>query len=98
MARIACLLLLCVAACGSTSRPFTDGGEPPEDGGVHDAAPDGPPADATPPPGEAREIISGGGRATSTTYTLEVEIGHPHSQAPSTSATYTIEGNTAIKP
>lgn len=87
MARIACLLALCLgAACGDVTRPGTGG-----DGGPPDANPQ---AAATP----AREIVGGAGRVTGATYTLDVEIGHPVSQEPATGATYTIEGNAAIKP
>lgn len=86
MARIGCLLLICAAiGCGDVTRPGTGG-----DAGPPDAGPQG----ATP----AREVVGGAGRVTGATYTLDVEIGHPVSQEPASGNTYTIEGNTAIKP
>jgi hypothetical protein len=84
MARIACLLLICVAAgCGDVTRPGTGDGGPP---------------DANPGAGAAREIVGGAGRVTGATYTLDVQVGHPVSQEPASGATYTIEGNAAVKP
>ena len=46
----------------------------------------------------SRELVVGANQLHSATYTLEVEIGHPISQAASASASYKLEGNTAIKP
>jgi hypothetical protein len=97
MARIACLLALLVAACGSTSRPFDDGGvDPPDDAMPFDAEV----PDAVPqlPPTPSREFVGGAGRVSGATYTFDVEIGHPIGQQPASGATYTMEGNAAVKP
>jgi hypothetical protein len=96
MRRLTCALLLCgaIAACGSTTRPIDDG-----DGGLPPDA-DTREFDAEPqlPPTPSRELVGGAGRLQGATYTLDVEIGHPVSQQPASGATYTIEGNAAIKP
>ncbi len=75
-------LLVLLAACGSVKR------QPGEDAG--------PPGNSPPVPSSG--IISGAGRLTSATFTLDVEIGHLVSQQPATSSTYRIEGNSAIRP
>lgn len=93
------LLLMSLAACGDITRETNDSG-------VHDAKlADTPlsdaPADASidgPPPTESREIVSGGARLTSATYQLDVQVGDPLSQATIAGATYTLEGNAAVKP
>jgi hypothetical protein len=45
-----------------------------------------------------REIVSGGGRLTGGTMTMDVQIGHPVSQGQSSGGTQTIEGGAAVKP
>lgn len=49
-------------------------------------------------PKESREVTSGGARLSSTTYTLEVQIGHPLEQATMQSPTFTLDGNAAVRP
>ena len=97
------LLVLAVAAagCGNITRKSDDGGVR-DDGRVIDARVidagmnDGPPADAAVTP--SSEIVSGAGRATSSTYTIDVQIGHPVGHKPVSGATYKLEGNAAVKP
>ncbi len=43
------------------------------------------------------EVVTGGGRITSGTKVMDVQIGHGVSQAPASSGTRTIEGNAAVK-
>ena len=96
MARILCSLAACaLVACGSVKRPFDDA-----NGGLIDARIDGGMVDAPPqpPPTPSREIITGGGRVTGPTYTLDVEVGQPIDQRPASGPTYTMEGNAAVKP
>jgi hypothetical protein len=92
------LLLLALAACSDITRETPDAPLPTADSSIDASvsidAPDPPP----PPLREAREIVSGGGRLTGTTYTLDVQIGHGVQQNKATGATYTFEGNAAVKP
>jgi hypothetical protein len=74
-----------LAACGHVEQGH--GG----DGGVIEPPPQLP---ATP----SREIVVGASQLHSASYTLDVEIGHPVSQGSTASATYKLEGNSAIKP
>lgn len=94
-------LLLCVAACGNISRKGDDGGVIRDDAGpsdaMVDAKPDAPPIDA-PPPTESREVVNGGGTISGTTYTMDVQVGHPIQQSQISGATYKLEGNAAVKP
>jgi hypothetical protein len=97
MVRLIMWALLCVAACGNVSRGQDDAGM------VYDAAIDtpSPPSDAAQdaaPLKEARELVSGGARTMSATYTLDVEVGHGAQQGRSTSPSYKLEGNTAVRP
>ena len=107
MGRVTSLLtLVALAACGNVSR--RGGGGAPDDAQQYDAAVidapdaavDAPPdvQEVQPPPTASRDLISGAGRLSSATYTFDVEIGHPVSQQPASGATYTIQGNAAIKP
>ena len=108
MARMTSLLTLyALAACGNVTRPGHGGGThddaQPYDAAVPDApdaAIDAPPdvPEVQPPPTPSRDLVGGAGRLHSTTYTFDVEIGHPVSQQPAVGATYTIQGNAAIKP
>jgi len=99
MTRTVLVLLLMAAACGNITRKGgDDGGLPPDDAPLDaaiDAPPDMPPP---PPPTEAREIVNGAGRLTGATFTLEVQVGHGFSQNTASGPTYTIQGNTAVKP
>jgi hypothetical protein len=104
MVRNTTLLVLCaLCACGYIGRPdHGNGNTPYDDAAVYDAPPDmavdAPDAAEQPPPTPSRELVGGAARMSSTTYTLDVEIGHAFSQQPAKSATYTIQGNAAIKP
>ena len=95
------VLLLLVAACGNISRKGDDAGirdDAPIDATMIDATMiDATPVDA-PPATPAREIVGGAGRLTGATYMLDVEVGHSFSQNKASGATYTIEGNAAVKP
>lgn len=87
-----------LAACGNITRKPNGGvpGDARHDAAVpHDAAID---AMVQPPPTPAREVISGAGHMTGATYTLEVEIGVPFEPQKASSATYTLQPNTAVQP
>ena len=98
------------AACGSVSITNdagpSDGGQTIDAGSTIDAGPtidandiDADPAasDAAAAPKDNAEITSGGMRVTGGVYTMDVMIGHPTSQAPSTGGGNSIEGGSAIK-
>ena len=91
-------LMLCVAACGNITRKQDDAGV--KDAKEIDAPGDGP-TDASidgRPPTESREIVTGGTQMQGTTYTFDVQVGHPFQQSQATGSTYTFEGNAAVKP
>jgi hypothetical protein len=92
------VLLLTTVACGNITRKQEDGGIVPDDAAVDDAVitPDAP--DEVAAPTESREVVSGGAKLTGATYTFEVQVGHGIDQRPATGATYTLEGNAAVKP
>jgi hypothetical protein len=97
MARFACLLVICaLAACGSVTRTNPEDGGPPEDAAGFDAGV--PDAQPQPLPTPSRDIVGGAGRVSGATYTLDAEIGFGVSQQPTSGATYTMEGNAAVKP
>lgn len=54
------------------------------------------PPPAAPPP--SHELSAGGGRLTSASYQLDVQLGHGLAQRPSEGATHRLEPHTAIKP
>ena len=90
------LILVALVACGPVTRP---GHGAPDDAPTDTAVPDVPPdIPEQPPPTPSRDLVGGAGRLSSATYTFDIEIGHPISQQPASGATYTIEGNAAIKP
>ena len=91
MVRLALLTLLGLSACGNITRKGDDGGVPKDTTSI-DGSPDAQMV------GQSREVVSGAGRMTGATYTLDVEVGHPISQKKISSATYTLEGNAAVKP
>jgi hypothetical protein len=65
------------------------------DGGSTDAAT----IDGAPGAGRsAREVVSGSGRLTSGSVTLDLQIGHPVGQQPATSGTATVQGAAAVQP
>jgi hypothetical protein len=92
------------AACGSVA-PAADAG--PNDS---DAAPTidaGMPADASMNPDAmppvtsappATDLTSGGGKLSGTTYSMDVQLGHPFMQGKVTGGGKTVEGGAAIKP
>ena len=91
---LACLaLVIGVAACKHDAH-FTDAAPPsdgrPIDGGV--VVPDGA------PPAPGREVTTGGGRVSSQSYVLDVQVGHSVSQKPASSASIHVEGNAPVKP
>jgi hypothetical protein len=99
------LLLIAIAAggCGNITRKQDDAGvrddsRPIDSSVLIDAMLDGPPDAEMLAPTEAREITPGGMRMTSATFTFDVQLGHPMAQQKATGSTYTIEGNTAVKP
>jgi hypothetical protein len=98
----ALIVVFCVAACGNISRKQDDAGVL-DDGRVTDA-PDASLLDAgvdammVIPPTEARELVPGGVRMQGTTYRFDVQFGHGLQQHKATGTTYSIEGNTGIKP
>jgi hypothetical protein len=89
MTRLAWLFIGC-AACGNITRKADDGGVPKD--ASSDAAPDAAMF------GQSREVVSGAGRASGPTYTIDMEVGHVVSQKKTTGPTYTLEGNAAVKP
>jgi hypothetical protein len=54
--------------------------------------------DAAAPAREAREVVSGAGRLSGGSMTMDVQVGHPVSQQKSTGGTLSIEGGAAVKP
>ena len=97
MARLV-VLLVCLAACGNITRK-NDGDAGVRDDAklidasmITDAGVDAPLA-VTP----ARELLPGGVRMNGSTYTMEAQLGHPIEQKKATGATYTIQGNAAVK-
>jgi hypothetical protein len=96
-------VLIVVAACGNITRKQDDAGVK-DDGKVIDAAIDSNniiPADASPdapPPSESREVVNGAGSLQGTTYTMDVQVGHPIQQETASGTTYTMESNAAVKP
>jgi hypothetical protein len=59
-------------------------------------APDVPPVDA--PPAPTRVDLSGGTRMTGGALVVDVQLGHPTSQAPATGGTVVVDPATTIKP
>jgi len=99
MVRLMMSVVVILAACGNVSRQQYDAAV------VYDAAIDSPqpppPSDAmldAPPLKEARELVSGGTRMTSATYTFDIQVGHGMQQGKAAAATYQFEGNAAVKP
>jgi len=81
-----------------------DAGTPPEDGmpTVIDAAPDTD-ANTMPdariaPTGSVPETTGAAGSVSGSSYSLEFQIGHPHSQKPSSGGGRKTEGSSAVKP
>lgn len=88
------------AGCGSVSNKGDDAGNNnPPDARVNDAGVT-PTVDAPPavPPTSTQEITAGSGKASGSTYEIEVQIGHPVGQNPASGSTYEVEGAAAVKP
>lgn len=99
------LSVAALAACGNV-RNNPDAPPPPIDAASIDT-PDVPidappmPIDAAvdaPNPSPGQEFTGAGGRVTGTTFTMDVQLGHPHGQNQITGTTYRLEANTPIKP
>ena len=92
------------AACGSTRVPID--ADPPDDAAIDTALPDTPePIDAAvdaavdaPAPLPGQEFNGAGGRVGGPTFTMDVQLGHPHGQQQLQGSTYRLEANTPIKP
>ena len=98
MRRVTGLLIVALCACGNITRKQDDAGTQKDD-----APPDTKMIDAGVDmmmlvPTEAREILPGGSRMQSTTYTMDCQLGHFVQQIKASGATYTLEGNAAVKP
>jgi hypothetical protein len=92
MVRLTALVLFVAAACGNINR------NDPGEAGVSEPPP--PPPDARPDAAqlhEAREFV-GGARMKGTTYTFDVEIGHPVQQGKVSGATYRFQASPAVTP
>jgi hypothetical protein len=94
-----------LAACGNV-RNNPDAPPPPIDAAVDgdvvpiDAAVDAP-TDASPdapPPSPGQELTGAGGRVGGPTFTMDVQLGHPHGQQQLQGSTYRLEANTPVKP
>jgi hypothetical protein len=99
-ALIASLMSLALtAACGSTTAPAADAGA---DAAVDAAVDAAPPLDAGPdaptPSGTVRELGATGGRVTGGALVLDVQLGHPFSQAPTRAGAVVLGGGAAINP
>jgi hypothetical protein len=89
------LLAFVLLGCGASTTPGAS------DGAVADGAvADGTVADAgiAGRPGEPRETVTGAGRLTGAGYTLDVQVGNPVRQSPTSGAGGTLEGNAPVKP
>jgi|GEM_PF-3363601 len=107
--QVSWLLCAALAACGSVTPSGSDA--QPADAALPDsAALDAPALDAGadagidalvidgPAPSPGQELTSGGGRLTSTTFTMDVQLGHAVGQHGLDSTTYRLQANTPIKP
>jgi hypothetical protein len=106
MGRLAVVLTLVIggAACDNKPKALPDAPPLPDaaevDAADIDAAPpDAAPPDAMPdPPVFGQELTSTGGRASSASYVIDVQVGHGTAQTRAQSSSYRIEGNAPIKP
>jgi hypothetical protein len=93
------VIVAALAGCGNITRKQDDAGVTRDDMRMIDGTTSDAMSDAlTLPPSEAREIGPGGARMTGPTYTFDVQLGHGTAQVKSAGTTYSIEGNTGIKP
>lgn len=97
--------LAALAACGSTRVPID--ATPPDDAQEIDSMPIDAAVDAPPPidaaidgplPSPGQEFNGAGGRVGGPTFTMDVQLGHPHGQQQLQGSTYRLEANTPIKP
>lgn len=100
---LAALLGLAVLAGGCGSVGGTPADARPADDAADDAAVDAaPPLDAGPdaptPSGTVRELGATGGRVTGGALVLDVQLGHPFSQAPTRAGAVVLGGGAAINP
>lgn len=98
----AVVLALAAAVGCKDEHHFTDAAPPIDapivdgSGGI-DAGIDAGPIDAAPsPPGQ--QLTTGGGRLSSPSFVLDVQVGHGVVQSPVQSASFRIEGNAPVKP
>lgn len=92
--RLGAILALALAGCANATTGGPDGGIPPGP----DATPPGPDAMTPPaPPGEARELTSGGATISGGTFQLDVQVGHGFGQQKMSGGTFTFEGAAAVK-
>lgn len=94
MKRAVFVMMMLSSGCGVVNPDAFDA--TPADGPV-DASVDAS-VDARPPPPPGQELTAGGGRITSTTYTLEVQLGHGLEQRASQGTSFHLESSTVIKP
>ena len=96
------LVLFLVTACGKVSVSPSDGPTSSADARAVDAPvqmadarlPDAMPDKGTP----GQEVVSGGHHLAGGIYTMDVQIGNPFSQQPTTGGGKTFEGNAPVKP
>ena len=93
------IFCMALAACGNISRKQRDAGNQPDDSAMNGdgtmAGSDAMVVQVAPTP--AREVVSGAGHMSSTTYKLDVEIGVPFTPQPMTGAVHTMQANTAVE-
>lgn len=88
-----------LVACGDDSAPpMPDAPSGAIDGGQADAPPAMPDGGTAMAPKPAREVVSGGGRLTGGSMTMDVQVGHPYGQQKISGGTTTVEGGAAVKP
>ena len=94
-----------LTACGNV-RNNPDAPPPPTDAADAGVDPiDAPdamqPIDAAidaPPPLPGQDFTGAGGRVGGATFTMDVQLGHPHGQQQLQGSTYRLEANTPVKP
>ncbi len=99
------LAIAALAACGNVKNN-PDAPPPPADAAVDadttDAAVDAmPPIDAavdSAPPSPGQEFTGAAGRVGGPTFTMDVQLGHPHGQEQIQGSTFRLEANTPVKP
>jgi hypothetical protein len=87
-------LVVCLGGCGSSHPGTDDAARQIDAANVVDARP----IDAPVSTHTGIEITPASGRLQGGNYTLDVQVGHPTSQAPATGGGKQLEGNAPIKP